>query len=312
MLFSEIYSAYYNTVASIIACAQKGSLDSDSLYKIVRDSAFPESVMTIGSSLESGKWPLIKKDYTTNIKESPTMPLSLLQKSWLKAVIGDKRFRLFADEDLLSRLEVQLKDTEPLFSGNDFSFYDKYSDGDPYDDEQYIKNFRTILEAVHKKKLVQVEYAGRFGQGKRFSCSPYKIEYSEKDDKFRLLAEVRKRRSVLNIARIKHCELTEKDTTSELSEKDFPFNKRASVTLEIYNERKAMERVMLAFAHFEKSAVQISNYKYQLTLNYDSFDETELVIRVLSFGPMVKVLEPESFRNLIRERIARQMELMEG
>ena len=42
MLFSEIYSAYYNTVASIIACAQEEKLDSDSLYELVKKSAFPD------------------------------------------------------------------------------------------------------------------------------------------------------------------------------------------------------------------------------------------------------------------------------
>ena len=87
-------------------------------------------------------------------------------------------------------------------------------------------------------------------------------------------------------------------------------SQKATITLEIYDERKAMERVMLAFAHFEKSAVQISDDVYRLTLNYDSFDETELVVRVLSFGPMIKVLEPEGFRNLIQERISKQIELM--
>ena len=66
MLFSEIYSAYYNTVASIISCRQQGKLDSDLLFKIVKESAFPESFMTIGSALENGKWPLIKKDYIPN------------------------------------------------------------------------------------------------------------------------------------------------------------------------------------------------------------------------------------------------------
>ena len=38
----------------------------------------------------------------------------------------------------------------------------------------------------------------------------------------------------------------------------------------------------------------------------DRFDETEIVIRVLSFGPYVKVLEPESFVNLIKERLISQ------
>ena len=310
MLFSEIYSAYYNTVASIISCSQQGKLDSDLLFKIVKESAFPESFMTIGSALETGKWPLIKKDYSTNIQNIPTMPLSVLQKRWLKALCNDKRIRLFVNDVVLERLKNQLQDVEALFNENDYYLYDKYSDGDPYDDSEYIKNFRTVLEAIHQKKTISVEYTGRFGQQKRFICAPCKIEYSEKDDKFRIISKVRNRHSILNIARINSCELTENSKVDDISEEDLPDNRRTSITLEIYDERKAMERVMLAFAHFEKSAVQISDEVYRLTLNYDSFDETELVVRVLSFGPMVKVLEPEGFRNLIQERISKQIELM--
>ena len=308
MLFSEIYSAYYNTVASIISCSQQGKLDSDTLFNIVKASAFPESFMTIGSALETGKWPLIKKDYSTNIQNIPTMPLSVLQKRWLKALCNDKRIRLFVNDEVLERLKNQLQDVDALFKENDYYLYDKYSDGDPYDDPDYIKNFRTVLEAIHQKKTISVEYTGRFGQQKRFICAPCKIEYSEKDDKFRIICN--HKNSILNIARINSCELTDNSKTDDLSEEDLPDNRRTSVTLEIYDERKAMERVMLAFAHFEKSAVQISDDVYRLTLNYDSFDETELVVRVLSFGPMVKVLEPESFRNLIQERISKQIELM--
>lgn len=310
MLFSEIYSAYYNTVASIISCSQQGKLDSDLLFKIVKESAFPESFMTIGSALETGKWPLIKKDYSTNIQNIPTMPLSVLQKRWLKALCNDKRIRLFVNDEVLERLKKQLQDVEVLFNENDYYLYDKYSDGDPYDDPEYIKNFRTVLDAIHQKKTISVEYTGRFGQQKRFICAPYKIEYSEKDDKFRIISKVRNRHSILNIARINSCELIENANTEDLSEDDLPDNRRTSVTLEIYDERKAMERVMLAFAHFEKSAVQISDDVYQLTLNYDSFDETELVVRVLSFGPMVKVIEPQSFVKLIQERIESQINLM--
>ena len=310
MLFSEIYSAYYNTVASIISCSQQGKLDSDLLFKIVKESAFPESFMTIGSALETGKWPLVKKDYSTNIQNIPTMPISILQKRWLKALCNDKRIRLFVSDEVLERLKNQLQDVEPLFTENDYYLYDKYSDGDPYDDPDYIKNFRTALEAIHQKKTISVEYTGRFGQQKRFICAPCKIEYSEKDDKFRIISKVRNRHSILNIARINSCELTENSKVDDISEEDLPDNRRTSVTLEIYDDRKAMERVMLAFAHFEKSAVQISDEVYRLTLNYDSFDETELVVRVLSFGPMVKVIEPQSFVKLIQERIESQINLM--
>ena len=35
-------------------------------------------------------------------------------------------------------------------------------------------------------------------------------------------------------------------------------------------------------------------------------DETEVVIRVLSFGPRVEVLQPQSFVDLIKERLIAQ------
>ena len=63
---------------------------------------------------------------------------------------------------------------------------------------------------------------------------------------------------------------------------------------------------MLHFAHFEKQAERAENNKYILRLKYYENDETEIVIRVLSFGPYVKVLEPQGFVNLIKERLISQ------
>ena len=318
MLFSEIYSTYFNTVSRAIQSAQQGELDTDTLYNLVKVSAFPESYLTISSALEGGKWALIKSDYSTNIKNSPTMPLSLLQKQWLKAILLDKRFRLFASDDVLSRLECDLADIEPLFTDSDFFFYDQYSDGDPYGDEEYRKIFRTLLKAVHEKSKVYVEYNARFRRVKRFVCVPSKIEYSEKDDKFRVIAKIKSRGYTLNIARMKKADIvldsesySEGETSIERSiDNDFAENTRSFVTLELYDERKTLERAMMAFAHFEKSAVKIDNSTYRLTINYDANDETELVIRVLSFGPTVKVLEPAPFQTLVKERIQKQIALL--
>jgi hypothetical protein len=310
MVFSEIYSAYYNTVAAVIACSQKGQLDSDSLYAIVQNSAFPESFVTIGNALETGKWPLIKKNYTTNIKHIPTMPLSLLQKQWLKAICRDRRIHLFLDDVTLKNLEQQLQDVEPLFTEQDFCLYDKYADGDPYDDLGYISNFRTILKAIHQGQALYIEYAGCSNQLQHFSCIPCKIEYSPKDDKFRVLSKGKNRQSMLNIGRICGCKLIESPVVDGGSAVGLTCSSKSTVTLEIYDEYNALERVMLAFAHFEKRAIQVGMGVYALTIIYDSFDEMELVIRILSFGPKVKVLEPVSFQQLIRERISKQLELM--
>ena len=76
--------------------------------------------------------------------------------------------------------------------------------------------------------------------------------------------------------------------------------------MELLDHRNALERVMLHFAHFKKEAEKISDERYRIKIFYDSSDETELVIRVLSFGPFVEVTEPQNFRNLIIERLERQ------
>ena len=65
---------------------------------------------------------------------------------------------------------------------------------------------------------------------------------------------------------------------------------------------------MLHFAHFEKQAERVGKKDYLLRLCYDPNDEAELAIRILSFGPMVKVLEPESFAERIREKLRRQQQ----
>ena len=56
MIFSELYSAYYNTVARIITAAFDKNTTEKDLDRIVSENAFSESVLTIMPSLKSGKF----------------------------------------------------------------------------------------------------------------------------------------------------------------------------------------------------------------------------------------------------------------
>ena len=46
--------------------------------------------------------------------------------------------------------------------------------------------------------------------------------------------------------------------------------------------------------------------RYLVHIKYNKSDETEMVIRILSFGPMVEVIEPQDFKNLIIARLKSQ------
>ena len=76
------------------------------------------------------------------------------------------------------------------------------------------------------------------------------------------------------------------------------------------DQRNALERVMLHFSDCRKETRRTGERAYQVKLWYDPQDETEILIRILSFGPMIKVTEPDSFIGLIRERLNRQKNLL--
>ena len=297
MIFSELYSAYYNAVAKIIAQAVKGELDEKSLSETVKQAAFSESSLSVVPALKGEKWQLLRHDLSTPIKHIPALPLTVLQKRWLKSMLLDKRIALFG---------VQIKgleDTKPLFTEQDICVYDKYQDGDDYESPEYIANFRLILSALREKRRIAVTMITRRNLKTRVTVMPQRLEYSEKDDKFRLICHGFREHSVINLGRITECVICENDSIAFSMPK--PKEKR-SVTLELTDERNALERVMLHFAHFEKQAERIGESRYKLTLVYDPDDETELVIRILSFGPMVRVSSPARFVGLIKERLIKQ------
>lgn len=297
MIFSELYSAYYNAVAHVISEAMDHPLSKGEIRKIVEDNAFGESAMTVEAALADERWQVIKKDGTTVLNQKPEMPLTMLQKRWLKAVMQDPRVRLFTDE------LPELKDVEPLFTYEDYCVFDKYGDGDNYEDEKYRKIFRTMLDAVRNKYPVRIKVDNRWGWTVKKTILPLYLEYSEKDDKFRVIAAGKNHTFTVNLGRIRSCARAE-GAWEEDTDASVPVKKQ--VVLELYDRRNALERVLLHFAHFEKEAEKTGEDQYKVTIAYDADDEVEMVIRILSFGPMVRVIEPESFVNLIRTRLREQ------
>ena len=300
MLFSEYYGEYYACVAEILAEAVEGTLTKEKISEIAAKQGFGESVLTIPASLRDGSWPLITPDCKTRIRHLPAHPVTLLQKRWLKTLLLDSRIRLFG------LTGEGLEDVQPLFDPNKIVWYDRYSDGDPYEDEGYINRFRLLLEAVKTHRKVQVIFDSHQGRHCNWTVIPYRLEYSSTNDKFRLLCHSEKwRNRTLNLSRISSVRLL---GTFDPDDYPVPELTNESVTLEITDERNALERAMLQFSYLAKRTERTDKKTYRMTLHYRQEDETELLIRIISFGPLVKVVEPDSFAALIRERIEKQFQ----
>ena len=298
MIFSELYSEYYNTIAAVLREALERPLTRDELFGVIEKHAFVESAMTIEPALSKERWQLLRPDGTTPLLHEPSMPLTTLEKRWLKAIFADPRIRLFTDEI------PDFPDVEPLFGPEDVVVFDKYADGDPYEDKRYIQRFRMISAAIRDRYPLKIDILNRKGAVKGFTVMPEYLEYSEKDDKFRLIGRGRKFGVTLNLGRILRCELCT-DPFDPVPEAELADGK-CTVAFDLFDDRNALERALLHFAHFEKQVERIDGYRYKVTLAYDREDETEMVIRILSFGPMVRVTEPESFVELIKDRLKRQ------
>ena len=298
MLFNEYYSEYYACVSEIISEALDGTLTQKSLIDITRRKGFAESVLTIPEHLKDETWPLITKDFGTPLRHYPIHPETVLQKRWLKTLLSDPRIRLF-------NVSGQgLENVEPLFDPQKIVWYDRYSDGDPFEDAGYIQRFRTLLEAVKTHRKVQVEFVSHRNRHNIWTVIPYRLEYSATDDKFRLLCESSKwKNRTLNLNRITACCLR---ATFDPDEHPAPILRNETITLELVNERNVLERAMLQFSYLAKRTERIGEKTYRMTLHYRPEDETELLIKIISFGPLMKVVEPSGFADLIRERLEMQ------
>ncbi len=297
MIFSELYSAYYNTVARILKEACSHPVSKAELRGIVKKEAFGESLLNIEPAILGEQWQLLSADGTTPIRHAPTMPLTTLQRRWLKAVTLDPRIRLFPDAGFDD------PDVEPLFRQEDLDVFDRYSDGDPFEDEHYVQCFRMILDAIKEKSPLQIEAVSPRGSVNHYIVTPQLLEYSEKDDKFRLIGHGF-HREFINLSRITECKrfCGQVHYTDELPEQPA----KRVVELELVNERNALERVLMHFAHFEKQAERLEDQRYRVLITYSKEDETEMLIRILAFGPVIRVKAPEDFVMQIRNRLKKQ------
>lgn len=322
-LFSEIYGCYFTVVAKILEQARDG-LSKTEIEKLVAGHGFYDTAFHLLPSLFSGEWSLLEErdnKYYTKFNGDTKRPFTNLEKSWLKTLLGDPRIRLFLDESQLISLGASLNYIEALYDRNNFHIYDKHLDGDDYSDDGYITRFKAITDACKAHRLLIIEYDSRKGGRTKRQYHPYKICYSTRDDKFRLLCAAfnshRKKleRITLNLGRIKSVQPSENqfDSSVDLDSLYQETFSNEPVVLEISRERNALERCMLQFASYERQTEYDKDRDiYTCRISFDPADETELLIRILSFGPVVKVLGPENFLTQVKERIRRQLKLQSG
>ncbi|MDL2248444.1 WYL domain-containing protein, partial [Tyzzerella sp. OttesenSCG-928-J15] len=161
-LFSENYGCYFSVVTTILESAANG-ISREDIDTIVSENAFYESAFHLLPKLFSGEWSLLEKKedglyYSKIQSQKLCKPLTSLELAWLKAILNDKRIRLFLEDDEYFALLKILENIDPLFKEEDFHYFDRAADADPFDNTEYTQCFKTILAACINKEPVKIHY----------------------------------------------------------------------------------------------------------------------------------------------------------
>lgn len=303
MIFREYNNLYFRSLEKLIALAIRGELDERRLFEVVESTAFSESAFFIDEAIKNGEWSVINRDYTTPYGFVPTLVQTQTELMWLKSVCMDKRIKLFLESE-----PECLQGVQPLFDPDDIIYPDMFACGDDYEDESYIAIFRTVLRCVKECRKVRIKYRLSSGRTRWKTYIPRRIEYSAKDDKFRLFAGYASSYNILNIGRIEECIEGEYFGMTALP----PIKtKKREVVFEIFNKRNCLDRALIHFSSLEKETTRLDKERYLVKMKYTADAETEILIRLMQFGQFVKILEPSDLVEQIKSRIFAQKTVFE-
>lgn len=309
-LFHEYKNKYFDLVNFLLNLSRKG-LTKEEIIKIVKDEEFDEKLITKDFKTFEG---MILNEYNNEdnlnilkIKDNKYYPaiysntplknrFCKIEKSWIKDLINNEYAKQLLGEETVEKLKVSLENSSEVITDN----VDITNKSLSTSNKEIDRNkFFTILSAILENKLIKytsvdknnVVYENKLAY-------PIRIEYSLKDDKFRLstycLSE--ERPVLLLLTNIKSIEIIDnnynikrEDMLNKLKEKKYV---KEPIVLEVRDENSAMERFFMSFSSYETYSKVIGENKYEINLYYYSFQEDEIIRKIISLGPYIVVKSP--------------------
>lgn len=256
--------------------------------------------------------------YYSILSNEDSIPLkvrfSKLEKSWLNRMIKEPVVQALLGEETLEKLKaafIEIKEESTQL----IEFTNKVKNDFDIDLEKLSKDFYTILEGIINEKPIIYSNVDRNGNEYNNQLAlPIRIEYSLKDDKFRAsLYSLEEKRSIMvNLHTLKEVKIAQnvtskikrEDVLKKLKEKKYS---EIPITIELENIRGAMERCFMSFSSFERNSRTISKNKYEIDIYYYTFEEDEVIRKIMSLGPYVKVKSPDRVRDIVIDKIKKAL-----
>lgn len=261
------------------------------------------------------------------------LPLTKMECRWLITVLEDPLAHIFLTDEQINVLKDNVNNVQlnvnPI-NMECINYYDRYNLIDRsniytsklkrYSDND-IKTVKTIYNAIREGKKILFMYTNGNEKSYMVKCSPVYLEYSRRDDVFRLECVNADKKYIVkyNIPRISKIKNLEESFdikySREMYEKIYKEN-ILSIDIDFYEgEKNILDRLLTEFSIWKKTCrYDIEKNKYTMKLNYNISDEKEILIRLLGYGPYIKIRSSSDNYILseLQRRIDEQYKIIKG
>lgn len=332
-LFDEVKNRYFHIVFKVLSECAEG-LSRKDIIRIVNEEEFQEKVigkdfqtfegLILNEYGEDENYNLIKRKderYYPNNKadKRAAVPVRLtnIEKAWLKNLLNEPNLRLILSDETITKLSESLKDFDCPNINETIETTNKSVLPDMEDQDKYEANFKILLKAIMEESVIRYCNTDRFGNeycGR--SAIPIRLEYSMKDGRFRVsMYSLDENRPLMsNVFTMSNIEI-DYDSKPEVHRIDLikiihkDRYTKEPIVLEVTDKKSAMERCFMSFSEMERSSRCIGEDKYELKLLYYTFEEEEVIRKILALGPYVKVISPQRIVDEVVKRIRRALNL---
>jgi hypothetical protein len=241
------------------------------------------------------------------------VPLTVLERKWLLAILQDPLIGYFLRPetvDVLSTMLKQAKTDRPLYLPGEIDFFDRYRNL-THSQAHTKAYFRDMRLAVKNGRCAKVLYrVPRTGKSKTMEVLPLRMEYAARDNAFRIWVRDLKAGQgqpairTLRLERIEDVRLGREIRCHPGSHDSRPPGQE--YVLRFGSAKNLPDRILTQFAPWEKQCVKFGDDNYQLCFRADESEWMDIMVRILSFGNLVEVLQPEEVAQEIRFRLKRQ------
>lgn len=311
-MYHEIYGKYYKLIAKLL---NSGPLTKTQINNYITKYGFEESSLYLDADILVDTYNLFEEKngiYYPKIKHKIPKLYTNEQKGLIRNILEDEMVDLFISPKRKEYYQ-NILNVDCLYN-NDFYHY-IFQDIDKDKVNGYLKHkFDIINTALQNNKNLHLTFISNKNNVTHKKVAPYKIEYSMQDQKFRLLAIEYRNRIPKRLIRVKLVSIFSCDICNREEEIDFNyFVKEELITkpllIEVYPELNGIERVFIELSNYKREAEYDKERNCSIMkIYYEPGDEGDLIIKMLSFGKIVKILSEGHIKEEVIRRLKKQQE----